>query len=279
MKSATRIVWDAAGSPQPCDTAGEPIVPVRGAASRCARCGDDRGVYSVAQLVSSNFVPTRNANRLHAFGGDRYCAACVFCAKTLRLRCISWFASASGVSFWQTRPVSKGAPRPDALSSLLDPPEPPFVCGIPLYGIAHGGEAHWRRTWWPGESTPAEVLIKLQSKHVALYARESYSRERYPVQVDDAGEFLLDRDAWLYARDDANAAMAELVDAGLKPYPAKLSLRTLTIQGRVPSGVARHWRSLIEPLRPHCGSVWWPLFTDLIPEIKHETPREIATAQ
>jgi hypothetical protein len=268
MKSATQIVWEAAGAPAPCATDGTPIPRTRGAAGRCSLCDSPDAGYSRSLLTSSNFVPTKNANRLDAYGGDRACAACVFASKTLRLRCISWFASAEGVRFWRTRPAEKGAPRPDALATLLDPPEPPFVVGIPLYGIAHGGEAHWRRTWWPGEPVPTDVLVRLQSKHVALYARPAFSRDRYPVQIDDALEFLLDRETWLFAREVATEAMVELVDAGLKPYPAKLSLRTLTIQGRVPAGVSRNWRSITEPLSKFTGTVWWPLFCDLIPEIQ-----------
>jgi hypothetical protein len=289
MITASRIVWEAAGSPDPCDVFGIPIASARGSVSHCAKCNDSAGVYSLAELISSSFVPTKNANRLHAFGGAHYCAACVFCARTLRLRCISWFASTAGVRFWRTRPETQGAPRPDALASLLDPPDPPFVCGVPLYGIAHGGEntskdapeqgPNYLRTWWPGEPRHPTPLIKLQSKHVALYAREAHSRDRYPVQVDDVGEFLLDRDTWLYARDDAAAAMAELVDAGLKTYPAKLSLRALTLQGRVPAGAARRWRTLVEPLAPHVGTIWWPLFCDLLLEIKPDaTTRENAAS-
>lgn len=280
--SPSRIVWSAAGEPEPCDTAGVELPRRDRPVSHCAKCGASDGHYDLEQLISSNFVPTKNANRIHAFGGNRYCAACVFCARTLRLRCISWFASSSGVSVWRTRPETKGAPRPDALAALLSPPAPPFVCGIPLYGISHGGEAHYRRTWWPGESAPdGGYLIRLQSKHVALYARESSSRDRYPVQVDDSSEFLLDRDVWLRSRDCAMAAMSDLVDAGLKPWPAKLSLRTLTIQGRVPSGVARHWRALVAPLVPHVSTIWWPLFCDLIQEIEtdaHDSTREDAAA-
>lgn len=271
----THIVWQAAGRPEPCGADGTPIPRAR-AQGHCAKCNDPAGVYSVDDLISSNFLPTRNANRLRAFGGDHYCAACVFSARTLRLRCISWFASESGVQFYRTRRAHKEAPQPDSLSTLLDPPPPPFVAGIPLYGIGHGGEQHYQRTWWPGEPRPENPLIKLQSKHVALYARAASSRDRFPVQVDDAGEFLLDRDTWLFARDDATAAMELLVDAGLKPWPAKLSLRTLTIQGRVPAGVLRHWRTLTESLVPHVSTVWWSLFVELLQEIPNDSTRKDA---
>lgn len=267
--SAAYIVWSAAGSPLPCDTLGGPLLASADLA-HCAKCNASGARYSRSLLVSESFLPTRNANRLHAFGGETYCAACVFAAKTLRLRCISWFASAEGVRFWRTRPVTKDAPRPDALAALLDPPKPPFVCGVPLYGIAHGGEAHYRRTWWPGEPARAEPLIRLQSKHVALYARVALSRERYQVQVDDAGEFLLDRPTWLRLRDAAHVVMLRLVDDGVPPFPAKKALSRLRLPSRVSAATARDWSWLTAPLLPHVGATWYPTFCELLPTLEIE---------
>lgn len=270
MMTPTQIVHRAAGSPLPHDTAGEPISPAFGDKGQpCAKCGHPNGIYSRDQLVSSNFLPTKNANRLSSFGGARYCAACVFCARTLRLRCISWFASATGFRHWVTRPQVPKAPRPDGLSALLDPPEPPFVVGLPLYGIAHGGEAHWRRTWWPSEPRHTEPLIRLQSKHVAIYARPAYSRDRYSVQVDDALEFVLDRDIWLRTRDAAIELMARAVADGVHVYAAWKSLKALTLPGRSSPALAAAWPRLTAALRPHVAAVWWPTFCQLI-----EQPRE-----
>jgi hypothetical protein len=181
---------------------------------------------------------------------------------------MSWFASGDGIAFWRTRPEAPGAPAPDALASLLSPPAPPFVAGIPAYGIAHGGEAHSHRTWWPGELAQ-DPLIKLQSKHVAIYARTACSRDRYPVQVDDAREFVLDRDAWLRARDDAAVLMAALVKDGVPPYRAKLAVRDLAIPQRVSIVTACAWPHLTSPLRRHAMTVWWPLFCDLIPTLEN----------
>lgn len=269
----TQLIWRAAGSPEPCDTAGVPIKPAR-TRGQCARCGAEDGVFTRSQVVSTNFVPTKNANRLNAYGRREgawhYCRACVFCSKALRLRCISWFASAAGIRFWRTRPVEKNAPRPDAMGDLLNPPAPPFVVGVPLYGIAHGGEAHYQRTWWPGEPLPDKPLIKLQSKHVALYSRVAYSRDRYPVQVDDAEEFLLDRDTWLRCRDVAETAMRVLIDSGLKPYPAKRAVMDFRLPQRVTASVARQWPRLIDPLRPFQQATFWPLFSELLNPL--ETP-------
>lgn len=265
MIQPTQLIWQGAGSPEPCDTTGLPI-PRSSGESHCAKCGAPApaGEYTEKQIVSENFLPTRNANRLRAFGGRRYCAACVFASKALRLRCISWFATEERITFWRTRPAEPGAPRPDAMSALLAPPEPPFVVAVPLYGIAHGGENNWRRTWWPGQPLPANPLIKLQSKHVALYARVATSRDRYPVQVDDQHEFMLDRDVWLRARDDASALMRALANAGVKPYPARLSVKFLQLPSRPDPALAASWPKLTAPLRPHVDATWWPLFCELL---------------
>lgn len=253
----------------PCDTSGVPL-PAAAPPVPCAKCNAPGSRYPKAILVSENFLPTRNANRLHAFGGETYCAACVFAAKTLRLRCISWFANPDGIRFWRTRPIDQGAPRPDALETLLSPPKPPFVCGVPLYGIAHGGEAHWQRTWWPGEPPHTTPLIKLQSKHVALYARVGLSTERYPVQVDDAGEFLLDRSLWLRLRDAANVAMLRLVADGVPPFPAKKALSRLRLPARVSPVTARDWSALTAPLRNHVDATWWHTFCEFLPTLESD---------
>lgn len=267
MSEATRLLWQACGDPAPCDVLGTPIPCTRTPGAHCARCGSAPASYDVRELISANFLPTKNANRISAFGGRHFCGACVFAARTLRLRCMSWFASAAGLAFWRTRPAALGSLRPDALEILLSPPAPPFVVGIPAYGIAHGGEAHSHRTWWPGEST-TEPLIKLQSKHVAIYARTACSRDRYPVQVDDAREFVLERDTWLRARDDAAALMAPLISDGVPPWRAKRALFDLAIPQRVSLATARAWPQLTSPLRCHGLTVWWPLFCDLVPALE-----------
>lgn len=259
----TQLIWEAAGRPEPCDTTGELIPVGRGDMERCARCGDPEGLFTHKQIVSTNFIPTRNANRLRTFATKKYCKACVFCSKTLRLRCVSWFATESGVLFWTTRPDQNGV-RPDALDVLLNPPTPPFVVGVPLYGIAHGGEANWRRTWWPGEPMSDVPLTRLQSKHVAIYSRISFSRDLFPVQVDDQADFVLDRDVWLRARDAATIAIEACVADGIAPYPAKLSLLTLALPKKASLQLARTWSAITSPLRPLIGAQWFPLFIELL---------------
>jgi hypothetical protein len=111
-------------------------------------------------------------------------------------------------------------------------------------------------------------LIKLQSKHVAIYSRVAFSRDRYPVQVDDALDFLLDRDTWLRARDDANAIMRALIDDGVEPYPAKKSLERLVLPYGASVATAAHWTRLTDPLRIHHRANWWRLFCELIPTME-----------
>lgn len=264
---ASNLIWTAAGKPAPFDCDGVAIPTAREKLwSHCAGCGAPDGHYTINDVISSNFLPVRNESRLTPYGGHMFCAACVFCARTLRLRCSCWTATESGITFWPTRPLEKGGVRPDALATVLNPPEPPFVIGLPLYGISHGGEAHWRRTPWPGEKID-DVLIRLQSKHVAMYARVGLSRDRYPIQVDDDGDYAVDRALWLRLREIATEWMQIGVDAGIKPFICKKSLGQLTIPyGIGMQGLAKLMR-LKPHLKQHASAVWWPLFCELIPTL------------
>ena len=261
---ATGLIWTACGSPVPFGMDGNPI-PKAKRPGHCACCNSPDGHYDIDEVLSSSFTTVRNGSRLAGFGGRNYCAACCFCARTLRLRCISWFASESGIEFWRTRPETLESPRPNALARLLSPPEPPFVCGMPLYGVKHGGEGHWQRTPWPGSLTPDDPLIRLQSKHVAIYAREAFSRDRYPVQVDDSLDFVLDRDLWLRLIDAADVITARCMGDGVPPYPSKLALESLRLPSRVSPALAALWRTMTATLRPHINAPWWRLFCELYP--------------
>lgn len=260
----TQLIWSGAGKPEPFDCEGMPIQKAKEKLwSHCACCGDPAGRYTVKDVISTNFLPVRNESRLTPFGGTMFCEACVFAARTLRLRCCCWSATERGITFWPTRPQEKGGERPDALATLLNPPEPPFVIGLPLYGISHGGEAHWKRTPWPGEK-PEDVLIRLQSKHVAIYSRIGFSRDRYPIQVDDEGDYTVDRALWLRLREVATEWMQFAIDSGVPPYPSKKSLVTLTIPSGVGAANVARMIRLKPHLQKHSRSIWWPLFCELI---------------
>lgn len=277
MTRATELIWQACGSPNPFDMDGAAIRKAKMPGTTCALCGRGDARYDVGEFVSNTFSPTRNDSRLAGFGGSHYCAACVFCSRTLRLRCISWFASSDGIRFWRTRPEQKGTPQPDALLSLLEPPEPPFVVGLPLYGIKHGGENHWRRTPWPGNLAPDMALKRLQSKHVAIYSRVATSRDRYPVQVDDGLDFVVDRDAWLRLRDAFCAALQLAISEGVPPYPAKMCIKdNKTPRGLSPRAVTT-WKQLTAPFRQYIESPWWWTFCDLYPTPTREETEDDTT--
>jgi hypothetical protein len=120
---------------------------------------------------------------------------------------------------------------------------------------------------------PADVLIKLQSKHVAIYARTAFSRDRYPVQVDDSSEFVLDRDLWLRLRDRADELTRVLVEDGVPPYPAKLTLQSFQLPKRVSAPVAAAWPRLTAELKQHARATWWRIFCEFYP-----TPQEAGNA-
>lgn len=174
-----------------------------------------------------------------------------------------------GVWFVPLRPLV-GLPqtRPDPLAALLAPPPPPFIAGLPLYGIDHGGEANAHRAiWWDDAGRlvlPADPLIKLQSKHTALYAEVSDSAERYRLQVDDAADITVDVALWRGLRGVVEALLLEMRRAGVGAEDARAALTSL----RPPTGyrvATQAWRERVAPLRPHVGARWWGLFLGLVP--------------
>lgn len=316
----SRFLWLAAGSPHPTETDGTPIPPrdLRAGAERerrriqkaldvatgdvaiplrrqldavtetprCAACGEP-AAYRLDDAISDSFSTVKNRSRAWPFGGDHACAACVWACKTLALRCSLWFArlpdehGAGGVWFVPLRPQPGWPARPDALAALLSPPPAPFVAGLPLYGIDHGGEANGQRSIWPwtGEAehprvhsmpsgprlfVPADPLVKLQSKHTALYAEVTYSADRYRLQVDDAGDITVNVPLWRMLREVCEGILRDLRVAGVGATDARAALTTL----RPPSGYAvptRAWRERVAPLRARVSAAWWPLFTSLLP--------------
>lgn len=335
---ATVFLWEAAGSPAPTTTDGTPIpsrmVPV---GARCTCCGN-YATHALSDAISDHFTTVANDSRAWPHGGRWLCARCVWCARSLALRCAPFFATEQGFWFFGTWAL-RGLPasRPDALTTLLHPPAPPFVACFPLAGIEHGGEEALERTmlappedagkraviaWIRAEAErmlrallvacPATVkpeeakrramralvtgtppwasladwetwhrvrevhssapwwrfavwpLLKLQSKHVAIYARVSEARDRYWLQVDDAGGFLLDVELWRMCRTRAARLLVDLRGDGVGAREATEALRTLRQPlGSRMSGPA--WRDAVAPLRAHHEATWWPLFVSLLP--------------
>lgn len=261
--SATGIIWSALGKPQPWLNDGTPIKS-RGPTGICAHCGEP-AEYKLQDAISDNFTTVKNNSRAWPFGGDAACAACVIACKWLGLRAGLWFARENGLWFVPMRPIA-GCPetRPDPLSALLNPPEPPFVAGLPLYGIDHGTEANAGRIVWPGAPVPSDPLIKCQSKNTALYAQTAFSRTRYPLQVDDAGDLTVDVPLWKSQSEIGTRVLRLLRADGVGAVDARESLISL----RPPHGTSARtvalWKGLVAPLQSHAASTWWELVVSLL---------------
>lgn len=118
-----------------------------------------------------------------------------------------------------------------------------------------------REPWWRFAVWPA---IKLQSKHTALYAKVAMSRERYPVQVDDAQDFVLDVALWRKMREVVTTILVDMRAQGVGAREATDAVLYL----RRPSGyrcTARRWAEVVMALRPHYEAPWWPIFVGLVP--------------
>src|SRR5690606_7076620 len=334
MERGTRFLWRAAGEPEPAGSTGEPIPPRDMGGQHCASCGEP-ATNPITDAISDNFTTVFNASRGWPFGGNGICRACLWACRSVALRCALFFARENGIWFIGSRPI-KGLPqtRPDVLSALLSPPEPPFVAGYPLTGVEHGGDdalarcalkpydipedakalapamakavelavkqrpanvapeeakkaaflalvnldlpwpcdvdldelrqrfGHYRyEPWWRWAAWP---MLKIQSKHTALYAKVSYSRERYHLQVDDAGDVVVDVAVWSEMRTRCDELLAEMRSAGVGATAARDALLTLQAPFGAPLPLLARWSRAVAPMRPHAASTWWRLFISLL---------------
>lgn len=255
---ATRFLWEVVGSPAPTEGDGTPISPGsdRGI---CSMCGGDGARFGFKDALSENFWTVTQTSKLFPHRDPSapvaLCAACVWCAKTLALRCVAWVVTKRGI-WW--------IPKSGMLAILLDPPEPPFAIALPLYGISHGGEGNGHRAIWCGRSHE-EPLVKLQSKHCAIYAEMATSRERYPLQIDDAPPVMVDRERWRALAAELTAHATTLRNAGVGADDVRTSLTTLRAPARAPLPVLARWPSMVRSYQPHAGSLWWRTLVDLLP--------------
>jgi len=116
--------------------------------------------------------------------------------------------------------------------------------------------------WWRMATDP---LIKLQSKHTALYARVSNSRMRYHLQVDDASDVMVDVPIWRAMREVCESLLVDMRAGGVGATDARTALLTLRQPPRAPLALLASWGSRVEPMRPYASASWWRLFTDLLP--------------
>lgn len=272
MLNATHIVYAGLGSPEPYETNGE-IIQRKGKGGPCAHCGEPAW-YRTDQAVSSNFCNVKNASRAWPFGGAEVCAACVMACKALRLRIAFWFARESGIWHVPTLPwivkdadgVGHAIPgtRVETLDSLLNPPSVPFVAGWGRMGISKGGEQNLSRVYDPRRPMPPDPLVKLQSKHVAIYAEVAMDRDRYPLQVDDVHDVVVDVELWSACRSACYVILGELRGAGIGKQECVASLLSMRPPQGAPMALHRQWRDLTHPIEPHHHSLWWPLFVELL---------------
>lgn len=290
MTTAIEFVWRAMGEPNACESDGTEMRPRAMQGARCAATGLP-AEFRVDDALSDKFTTVTNRARWLPYGGDALHRSAVWACKALAFRCGAWFARADGVWPFAIRPLPglKTPPRlrPCGLDVLLQPPAPPFVAALPLYGINHGGEMHVERAIWWRDGKPVihqRPLIKLQSKHTLLYTRVSASSDRYHLQVDDAMPVVVDVAAWRAYRKHADELLEELRASGVGATDA----RTALLSGACPRGtslpLARRWPTEMRPFDGARGATWWPLFVELLrmPELSEQTrkpsPREAAPA-
>lgn len=286
---ATWIIYRGAGEPRVLDADRNPIRTH--APAHCGHCDDPAGVYRFDDCVSDNFLPTTSKSALLQ-GSDALCVACAFCVRDLKLRCCAFVARETGVWFLRRR---------DLLRALLDPPEAPFVVGLPLMGAVGGGEsAGWRALWSSdppipegltmpgpdGKEKPVTILARLQAKMTAPYCPVALSRTRYPLQVD--GDRTLTVDVPLWTR--TTLALDALRDALLAAGCWFTETQNALLAGTIPAPAKHHdarrlasvvtaWRAYTAPLRPYYRADWFKLLvTELYPITPGDTAHDRSSA-
>lgn len=262
MRTAQELIWEGAGRPIVRDPAGNPLHV--GDLGACAYCGAP-AVHRVRDCLSANFVVCKQLR----LGAEGLCRACAFCLRDLRLRCAPWIATPETVVFCRDRW--------GILDFLLTPPEPPFVAGVPWFGMSKGGLSNldFCRVWHPEREAqklspakvddktgevlrPAQIMPKLQSKHTAIFARTAAARDRYPLAIDDNGIVEIDVALW--------RSLAAMLTVALRYLPVPC-----LEEWRAPEGGAQwehgiiHWRELTAPLEPYRNAQWWPLLLAIVP--------------
>lgn len=276
---ASHLIWAAArlasGWPEDDirDSLGRPIPPQRGEPGACACCGAPAR-WRLSDAISDTFTTVLNSSRAWSHGGDRICGACLFVCRSIPLRSTLWFAKPGhGVWFVPTRPLpGLGGPdspwrRPDPLGALLLPPSAPFVAGWGWMGVDKGGESHAHRAWWPGASVPEgqDPLVRLQAKHVGLYARVAHDAACYPLQVDDGDPIYVDVPRWTRLRDRLLPLVAEARAEGVYATDLRDALRTGQAPTRCGLALRSRWTRATAETRAHLRAPWWTLLVDIFP--------------
>lgn len=267
-------IWASVGSPVPFETDGSAIEP-RKMTGTCAVTGGP-AQYVYKDGLSTTFTLARAANKAFRFAhltppGEPLAlsAAAVFVAKAIALRAAPWIVEPTTAGDKLTFHPSQACPgderaagwkavweakKPAAfLPWLLRSRPAGTIAGLPLYGIAHGGEVHLARCAWsrgmPGHHDgraarpagwiykPADPLVKLQAKHCALYAPASTRAGLLALQVDSDAVMEVEVARWRAAIDPAIAMMDRLMEAGLTEYTARQVLITGHAEPRHPAKI------------------------------------------
>jgi hypothetical protein len=260
--TAQELIYQGAGSPIVRGPAGEALQ--ESDIGECAYCSG-RAVLRVQDCLSSNFVI---AKRLR-LGAGGLCRACGFCLRDLRLRCAPWIATPTEVRFCRDRW--------GILSFLLNPPPPPFVAGVPWFGIQKGdmGNLDFCRVWHPDREVQqlspekrgedgsilreAQVMPKLQSKHTAIFAHTAIQREAYPLAIDDGAPVTVDMALWIALAGHVTEALRWLPVPCLEEWRPPMATSAKWRDGVI------GWDRLTRPLEPYRHASWWKFFLAIVP--------------
>lgn len=218
-------------------------------------------------------------------------AAVVWAAKTLALRCATWVlepadAGHDVLEFWPLyRPPGDpararvwrrtwGDRDPRAwLDWLLRPRPAGTVAALPATGIKHGGETQLHRCGWPGvghraltavrpvtHEVVADPLVRVQSKHVAIFARSALQRGVLSLQVDSEPAVEVDTERWRAALVTVRRVATDVRVLGVPAPAIHHGLMTLALEVRSPVAAHARFASLLHGLGDLLGHPFWPLF-------------------
>lgn len=283
-------LWVAAGSPAPLESDGTAIQPRLAAPGVCAVTGGP-ALYLYDQGFSANFTLPRNVALAVRHGHDssvraKRCsnaqkclsAAAVWTAKTLALRCATWVLApdadgADRIEFHPSYRIPKdpakaatwrsawGKADPAAwLEWLLRPRPVGTVAAMPKYGIEHGGEQNFHRTIWP-DRRPPDPLVKLQSKHAAIYAQPSTCAGVLALQVDSDTVIRVDTARWRVAHAHVLALVVRLQGLGLPAPAISRGLQARALEHHLPAAAHVALASTLTRLGDLPRHPFWPLFS------------------
>lgn len=288
MANSLSRLWRAAGQPRPRDATGDVLQPgARGAT--CALTGRP-AEYAWSQALSENFGTLRRLTPPGATSEPELSlsTAAAWAARELALRCATWILEPTEdgdvLEWWpSTRPAPErveehrafwgGRTADGYLAWLLRPRPAGTLAAYPKTGIEHGGEMCLGRCGWPDigwrrlsaasvvEYRRAErPLLKLQAKHVALFARPSLRNAALLLQVDSDLVVEVEAQVWAEARPVAEDAAADLVGLGVRASAVRRGLEQHTLDLRAPPAAHARLAEAMRDLDRLRSHPFWPIF-------------------